>query len=129
MADTSVKNILENEIPTLLKTRPELAKDINAVIHFNVTGENGGTWTMDLTKSSEWVTTGAQGTPKMTITVSAKAAQRADGRDAGQAQVQADGHGACDEAGKAPFLSVLARLPANHSPFARRAVEPSRRLR
>jgi putative sterol carrier protein len=70
MADTSVKNILENEIPTLLKTRPELAKDINAIIHFNVTGENGGTWTMDLTKASEWVTTGAQGTPKMTITVS-----------------------------------------------------------
>ncbi len=70
MADTSVKNILENEIPTLLKSRPELAKDINAIIHFNVTGENGGTWTMDLTKASEWVTTGAQGTPKMTITVS-----------------------------------------------------------
>ena len=37
MADTSVKNILENEIPNLLKARPELAKDINAVIHFNRT--------------------------------------------------------------------------------------------
>jgi putative sterol carrier protein len=70
MADTNVKNILENEIPSLLKTRPELAKDINAIIHFNITGDQGGTWTMDLTKSSEWVTTGAQGTPKMTITVS-----------------------------------------------------------
>ena len=70
MADTSVKNILENEIPNLLKTRPELAKDINAIVHFYITGEQGGTWTMDLTKPSDWVTSGAQGTPKMTITVS-----------------------------------------------------------
>jgi putative sterol carrier protein len=70
MADTSVKNILENDIPNLLKTRPELAKDINAIIHFDITGEQGGTWTMDLTKSSDWVSTGTQGTPKMTITVS-----------------------------------------------------------
>lgn len=70
MADTNVKTILENEIPSLLKNRPELAKDINAIIHFNITGDTGGTWTMDLTKSSDWVKTGAEGTPKMTITVS-----------------------------------------------------------
>ncbi len=70
MPDTTVKTILETEIPNLLKSRPELAKDINAVIHFNITGTEGGTWTMDLTKSSDWVRTGAEGTPKMTITVS-----------------------------------------------------------
>ncbi len=70
MADMTVKMILENEIPNLLTTRPELAKDINAIIHFNITGEQGGTWTMDLTKSSDWVKIGADGTPKMTITVS-----------------------------------------------------------
>jgi len=70
MADTNPKNILEQEIPTLLKEKPELAKDINAVIHFNITGDNGGTWTMDLTKPDNWVSTGAQGEPKMTITVS-----------------------------------------------------------
>ncbi len=70
MADMTVKTILENEIPNLLTARPELAKDINAIIHFNITGEQGGTWTMDLTKSSDWVKTGADGTPKMTITVS-----------------------------------------------------------
>ena len=70
MADSTVKNILETEIPNLLKSRPEMAKDINAVIHFNITGEQGGTWTMDLTKPADWVTAGAQGTPKMTVTVS-----------------------------------------------------------
>lgn len=70
MAELTSKSILEQEIPALLKEKPELARDINAVIHFVITGDNGGTWTMDLTKSSDWVTTGAQGTPKMTITAS-----------------------------------------------------------
>jgi putative sterol carrier protein len=69
MADTA-QSILESEIPALLKTKPELAKEINAVIHFNITGEQGGTWTLDLTKDSDWVQSGAQGTPKMTIVVS-----------------------------------------------------------
>lgn len=66
----TAKQILETEIPNLLTSKPELAKDINAIIHFNITGDQGGTWTMDLTKSADWVTEGAQGTPKMTISVS-----------------------------------------------------------
>ena len=64
------KDILETEIPNVLKQKPELAKDINSIIHFNVTGDNGGTWTLDCTKSSDWVTKGAEGSPKMTVTVS-----------------------------------------------------------
>lgn len=64
------KDILETDIPNVLKEKPELGKDINAVIHFNVTGDNGGTWTLDLTKSEDWVSTGANGEAKMTITVS-----------------------------------------------------------
>lgn len=70
MADMTSKSILEQEIPSLLQSKPELAKDINAVIHFIITGDGGGTWTMDLTKSSDWVSEGAQGEPKMTITAS-----------------------------------------------------------
>jgi len=64
------KEILEKQIPELLKSKPELIKEINAILHFAVTGDQGGTWTVDLTKDSDWVQTGAQGTPKMTITVS-----------------------------------------------------------
>ncbi len=67
----TAKDILENEIPALLKTKPDLAKEINAIIHFDITGDAGGKWTLDLTKASDWVTAGATGTPKMTITVSA----------------------------------------------------------
>ncbi|MFZ5469346.1 MAG: SCP2 sterol-binding domain-containing protein [Myxococcota bacterium] len=66
----TAKDILETEIPNLLSNKPDLAKEINAVIHFNITGDQGGTWTLDLTKASDWVASGTQGTAKMTITVS-----------------------------------------------------------
>ena len=69
MEDTA-KSILETEIPSLLQAKPEIAKEINAVIHFNITGDQGGTWTLDCTKDSNWVQSGAQGTPKMTVVVS-----------------------------------------------------------
>jgi len=64
------QEILEKDIPATLQQKPELAKDINSVIHFNITGDNGGTWTLDCTKTENWVTKGAEGTPKMTVTVS-----------------------------------------------------------
>src|SRR5262249_884308 len=70
MSDLTAKSIFEGEIPSLLKSKPELAKEINAVVHFVVTGDQGGTWTIDLTKAADWVSTGALGTPKMTVTVS-----------------------------------------------------------
>lgn len=66
----TAKDILEKEIPQALAAKPELAKEINAVLHFNITGADAGVWTVDLTKSSDWVKAGAEGTPKMTITVS-----------------------------------------------------------
>lgn len=69
MAETP-KEVLEQDIPSLLQTKPELATDVAAIVHFNVTGDNGGTWTLDATKSSDWVSEGAHGEPKMTITVS-----------------------------------------------------------
>ena len=69
MADPTPKQILEEEIPAVLKAKPELLADIGAVIHFNVTGPAGGNWTIDCTKAADWVTTGNNGTSKMTVTV------------------------------------------------------------
>ncbi len=68
----NAKDILETEIPNRLKAKAELLKEINAVIHFNITGDQGGTWTLDCTKADNWVTAGATGTPKMTIIASAE---------------------------------------------------------
>ncbi len=69
MSDTP-KSILEQHIPELLTAKPELAKEMNAIVHFVITGDQGGTWTLDTTKASGWVSNGADGTPKMTVTVS-----------------------------------------------------------
>ncbi|HYO56080.1 SCP2 sterol-binding domain-containing protein [Archangium sp.] len=66
----TAQDIIEKDIPATLQQKPELAKDINSVIHFNITGDNGGTWTLDCTRSDNWVTKGAEGSPKMTVTVS-----------------------------------------------------------
>jgi putative sterol carrier protein len=66
----NAQEILEQEIPATLQQKPELAKDINSIIHFNITGDNGGVWTLDCTRESNWVSKGAEGEPKMTITVS-----------------------------------------------------------
>ena len=69
MADMTPKSILEQDIPAVLKDKPELLKEINAVIHFDVTGPAGGKWTLDLTKAEGWVSEGANGEPKMTVVV------------------------------------------------------------
>ena len=67
----TAKDILETEIPNRLKAKAELLKEINAIIHFNISGDQGGTWTLDCTKAENWVTAGATGTPKMTISATA----------------------------------------------------------
>lgn len=69
MADLTPKSILENEIPATLQAQPALGTDINAIVHFVVTGDQGGQWTLDLTKPSNWVSSGINGESKMTVTV------------------------------------------------------------
>ncbi|RKH64411.1 SCP2 sterol-binding domain-containing protein [Corallococcus llansteffanensis] len=66
----TAKDIIETDIPAVLKEKPELAKDINAIIHFDISGEGGGKWTLDATKAEGWVSEGIQGASKMTVTVS-----------------------------------------------------------
>ena len=67
----AVKDILETEIPKRLTEKPQVGKDINAVLHVDITGDGGGQWTLDTTKESGWVSSGKNGEAKMTITASA----------------------------------------------------------
>jgi putative sterol carrier protein len=67
----AVKDILETDIPKRLAAKPELAKEINAVVHFNITGDGGGTWTLDGTKAADWITAGASGEAKLVVTAAA----------------------------------------------------------
>ncbi|MCU0701836.1 MAG: SCP2 sterol-binding domain-containing protein [Myxococcaceae bacterium] len=67
----AIKDILEVEIPKRLAAKPELAKDINAVVHFTISGDGGGDWTLDCTKTEGWVSAGKNGESKMTIMAAA----------------------------------------------------------
>jgi putative sterol carrier protein len=63
----AVKDIFDVELPKRLQAKPEIAKDINAVVHFEITGEGGGMWTIDATKAEGWITEGKNGDSKMTV--------------------------------------------------------------
>jgi putative sterol carrier protein len=67
--DITPKFIFEEKISEAIGKNPALAKDVNAVFHFDIPGPNGGQWTLDLTKDNSWVTSGLNGSANMTIVV------------------------------------------------------------
>src|ERR1041384_8170181 len=68
MADHTPKSSFEEKIAQKLKDKPETSKAVNSVYEFNITGDNGGVWTVDLTKEPGVVTAGSTGTAKCTVT-------------------------------------------------------------
>ncbi|MBI5542714.1 MAG: SCP2 sterol-binding domain-containing protein, partial [Deltaproteobacteria bacterium] len=73
MADTTPKQIIEEQIPQRIAAKPELQKEMNAVIVIDISGPDGGKWTLDMTRTSDWVRPGAEGvTPKMILACSDK---------------------------------------------------------
>ncbi len=67
----TVKDSFEGEkgIGAGLKADPEKAKSINAVYQFNITGDQGGTWTVDLASDPPTVSEGESGKAQCTITI------------------------------------------------------------
>ena len=66
------KEIFEEKIAQNLAKNPSVAEKINASYQFELTGDNGGKWAVDLTKKSDFVVPGQISDPKVTITMSAK---------------------------------------------------------
>ncbi len=64
------KQIFEERIGPRLKADPAKAKAVNAIYQFDITGDEGGTWTVDLTQPD--VISGAGGKAQCTITMSSK---------------------------------------------------------
>lgn len=50
MAVESAKELFEDRLPTRLKDKPDLAEKINSTYKFEVAGDDGGTWLVDLTQ-------------------------------------------------------------------------------
>lgn len=51
------------------KLNADKAQAIGAIYQFNVTGDDGGTWVVDLTKDEDWVSEGPSDDSQCTITV------------------------------------------------------------
>lgn len=66
MADTP-KAYFEQTIAQKLQDHPEIAQKINSIYQFNITGDAGGHWTVDLTKPE--VREGEDANAKCTVTV------------------------------------------------------------
>jgi len=49
MSDLTVSKVFSEQIPSRLKEDPDKAKALGGVYQFNVTGDGGGNWCVDLT--------------------------------------------------------------------------------
>jgi uncharacterized protein (DUF697 family) len=69
---TKVAKVVEDDFAARLMKHPEVVEAIGAKIHLDITGEGGGQWTIDCTRSSNWITPGHSGSPKLKVTSSAE---------------------------------------------------------
>ena len=71
MADMTPKQYFEEKIAKKLQDKPEISKAVNASYEFNITGDTGGVWTVDLTKEPGVVSAGSTGAAKCVVTCAA----------------------------------------------------------
>src|SRR5262245_56508297 len=64
------KHLFDELVPAALAKHPDKAKEVNAIYGFNITGDDGGQWTVDLVSSPPSCTKGDTGKAQCTIEVS-----------------------------------------------------------
>lgn len=62
----SVQEIFNEVFPEKLKSNEKIAQ-MDSVFQFNITGDDGGTWAIDFSKDSDYVTEGAADNADVTI--------------------------------------------------------------
>jgi len=68
MADKDAAQVFE-DISSKLTANPDNVAGINAVYQFNITGDNGGEWYVDLTGDAPAVSSGAHDSANCTVTM------------------------------------------------------------
>ena len=68
---TATQKLVEVDFSKKLKANPDVADSFAGIIHLELSGDDGGEWTVDLTRASEWISRGLTGKPKLTIRSSA----------------------------------------------------------
>ncbi|MBI1908824.1 MAG: SCP2 sterol-binding domain-containing protein [Deltaproteobacteria bacterium] len=70
MSDLTPKQYFEEKISPAIKAKGEKLAGINSIYEFQITGDNGGTWTIDLTTPGGQVSSGSSGKANCTVTMS-----------------------------------------------------------
>ena len=70
MSDLSARQIFEEVLPAKLEENSEGAKATNAIYVFNLTGDEGGTWTLNFKKDDDFVSEGESDDAECTVTMS-----------------------------------------------------------
>jgi putative sterol carrier protein len=68
MADTPKQFFEEKIAKKLASSPPEEREKVNAIYEFNITGDNGGVWTVEITKDKGSVQTDSTGNAKCIVT-------------------------------------------------------------
>ena len=77
----SPQEIFEVKIPERLQKRAEKIATINTIYQFDITGDNGGQWVVDLTQAGGVVSAGTNPAAKCTVTMdSAKFSDLIEGK-------------------------------------------------
>jgi len=66
-ANHIAEQVFDHMVPKILVEQPDIARRVNAVIGIELTGENGGYWTLDLT-DTPGIERGKTKEPKCTLT-------------------------------------------------------------
>lgn len=70
MSDLTAQQIFEDVLPAKLEKNPDSAKSTNAIYVFNLTGDEGGTWTLNFKKDDDFVSEGDSDDAECTVTMS-----------------------------------------------------------
>lgn len=70
MAVENAKQVFEDRLPKRLEKKPEMVEQINSSYKFDITGDGGGTWIVDLTQPGGKISEG-DGEAACTITMTA----------------------------------------------------------
>ena len=68
MATSATQQIFSDELPKRFKAKPDVVAKIGSSYKFILTGDDGGTWVVDLSKPGGVITAG-EGEAKCTITM------------------------------------------------------------
>jgi SCP-2 sterol transfer family len=63
------QELFNTQVPEAIAKNPDKAKEIGAVYLFKITGDDGGTWTVDLTAATPECVVGDKGNAQCTIEV------------------------------------------------------------